>query len=133
MEMADHVNPLAACLKHPHLTDEQFAAALEDDFDDWVKTHLAECASCSETLQQLRTFEDLAKHTLYRVDCLSLDEIMDYALNNILSADQQIIEEHLSHCQLCRDEVQTFLVEMSNTQQEQTQSNARPASVWEQV
>ena len=133
MKTSNQVNQLASCISPPPLSDDDLLDALDGHASEWVKSHLEVCVFCSANLKQMAKLETSLKQNMYRTDCLSSDEVTDYAMNYHLTAsDKRRIEYHISQCRLCEQEVQTLRT-LFVSEEEQVQSDALVTPLWEQA
>lgn len=96
------------CSSGETLSEEQLSAAIDGHADEKVLAHLASCPQCATRLAMARTTETFLGSSLYRFDCPSSQELIDYHLGLVNSSTDKRITRHLALCVACREEIETL-------------------------
>lgn len=94
-----------ACSAPPPLTDDELFSVLDDEADPGVMEHLAMCRACSERLTTFLEAERAFKQTLYRFECPSSLELVEYQSGDMPESSANNIAQHLKGCPRCRTEL----------------------------
>lgn len=131
MASSKHNTLSTECSMPPPLTDEALLTALDGDLAAEVQAHLKRCAFCSSRFQRMRMFEKSLHDSLYRDNCPESDQLADYVMGTLSTADEVRLERHLQQCMFCQKEVITLqTIFVADVAQEQHQKVLEP--VWQQ-
>jgi hypothetical protein len=123
---------LTECISLSPLTDDDLLAALDGEADGRIQNHLQACAYCSARLEHMRKFEQGVHTIMYRSDCPSTDELADYVMKETSFDSPQKLEQHLSRCVLCSQEVQNLQMVLAVEEEFPEEVTPSPP-IWDQV
>jgi hypothetical protein len=96
------------CSIPPPLTEDELSEALDGEASAAVQQHLAQCAYCEDRLEAARWIEQRLKTQLYRFDCPTSQELIDYDSRLLDSAEAAKIQKHIETCPRCQDELKVL-------------------------
>jgi hypothetical protein len=95
---------MTQCTQQNPLTDDMLLTAINDEAAAAVITHLAACESCRSRYEEMLQVETMLQQGLFRLECPSTRQLMDYAEGN----RSRSIQQHLAHCPHCRQEIADY-------------------------
>lgn len=98
------------CSNPPALTEDELEAALAGIADAAVEEHLSRCSYCASRLAVMQRFERKLQARLYRQACPGANVLGDYVLGLLGDGQHRAVEQHLTTCLACSNEVQVLQV-----------------------
>ncbi len=95
---------MTQCTQKNPLSDEMLVNAIHNDAPAAVMTHLAACESCRRRYEEMLQVETMLQQGLFRYDCPSTTQLMDYAEGNRSRA----LQAHLKICSRCQQELTDY-------------------------
>jgi hypothetical protein len=91
-----------------HLTEDQISMILDRISDQALQEHIVKCPDCQKRVEEARRIEVVLKQQLFRQDCPSPHKLTDYFIGILGVEDRNEIDDHLSVCVSCREELETL-------------------------
>ena len=95
---------MSSCTFNSPLSEEDLYRAVDGDADETILDHLANCAFCTQNLQQLKETEMLINQMLHP----RADQLLNYQENLLPAPEWQRIDEHVQSCKVCQDQLNAF-------------------------
>lgn len=97
--------PEPTCACPPELDDAELLAAVDKEATPAVLAHLAGCLACTARSRVLADLQGLLRQRLYRVFCLSTEELANYQQGKLIPAEAARAHTHMAECGRCRAEL----------------------------
>jgi hypothetical protein len=94
-----------ACAQPPELDIIDLLMFLDNEADDQVVRHLAQCPHCQERVEELARSQNELRFQLYRSTCPSPELLGDYDFGLLSAEESANITKHLAHCPHCTKEL----------------------------
>lgn len=88
------------------LSDIALLEALDGDGANDQLMHLETCSNCRKRYERLRHIEGLLRTRLYRLFCLSTQQLIDYRQGLLDPVQCEQVARHLSNCPHCAAEME---------------------------
>ncbi len=91
-----------------HLTEDRISMILDGVDDEVSREHIATCPDCQKRVEEARHIEMALNQQLFRQDCPPPHQLTDYFIGIVDVEDRKKIDDHLSRCVSCREELATL-------------------------
>ena len=99
---------MTECIAPPGPDDLALVAYNEGDGDRATIEHLNHCSHCRARAETIAQSEKLLSGLLFRINCLSSDELQDYHFNFLPASQMAAFTRHLQSCPHCTRELTTL-------------------------
>ncbi len=93
------------CIAPHEIADWELEAYVDGEAPTHVRQHIEKCAYCTAQVQARRRWQQALTRRLYRFDCPTAEELLDFCWHDLPPRAAQRIAAHLTRCSLCRQEV----------------------------
>ena len=93
------------CAFPPALSDRDLIAAIDDEAEPHVISHLCRCPHCAARAKALATVQQQLRSKLYRLFCPSSDDLIDYHQGFLPPERHASLARHLAICPHCSHEL----------------------------
>ncbi len=116
------------CIAPNEIEDWELEAYVDGEADDRVRAHVEKCPYCAAQARARRRWQLNLTRRLYRFDCPSTNELLDFCWHDLSAPEARRVSAHLETCGHCRAEVAALrqvIVE--------EETKEAPNESWEQV